>query len=51
MSEVFHEIQFEAALEARRFVVVRGRSITSSVLEVGPSEITSRTVTEGGARK
>ena len=38
VSEVFHEIQLEAALEARRFVVIRGRPIAASVLEVGQSE-------------
>jgi hypothetical protein len=41
MSEVFHEIQLEAALEPGRFVVIRGRPIAAAaVLEVGPSEIT-----------
>ena len=38
MSEVFHEIQLEAALEASRLVVIRGRPIAAS--DVGPSEIT-----------
>ena len=51
MPEIFHEIQLEAALEACCFVVIRGRSITSSVLEVGCQISRSRTVTEGGARK